>query len=114
MRFLYALNVHFAICASGALQLLIQAQLDNSTTSRNTRLVKKARFRYPASIGEIIYVSKRGVDKQKMLNLVTCDYVYKGVSVLITGAAGTSKSWLGTAQGHLACMNRLKVAYHNV
>ena len=57
--------------------------MDNSTTSRNTCLVKKARFRYPASIGEIIYDSRRGVDKQKVLNLATCDYVYKGVSVLI-------------------------------
>ena len=35
-------------------------------------------------------------------------------SVLITGAAGTGKSWLGTALGHQACMNGLKVAYYNV
>ena len=67
--------------------------------------VKKARFRYQASIGEVIYDGKRGVDKQKVLNLATCDYVRKGVSVLITGATGTGKSWLGTALGHQACMN---------
>ena len=42
------------------------------------------------------------------------DYVRKGVSVLITGAAGTDKSWLGTALGHQACMNGCKVAYYNV
>ena len=96
------------------LQLLIQAELDNRMTSRNSRMVKNARFRYQASIGEVIYDSKRGVDKQKVLNLATCDYVRKGVSVLITGAAGTGKSWLGTALGHQACMNGLKVAYYNV
>lgn len=96
------------------LQLMIQAELDNRTQSRNARLVKNARFRYQASINEVLYDSKRGVDKQKVLNLATCDYVRKGVAVLITGAAGTGKSWLGTALGHQACMNGLKVAYYNV
>lgn len=96
------------------LQLLIQAELDNRTQSRNARLVKKARFRYQASISEVIYDSRRGVDRQKVLNLATCDYVRKGVSVLITGPAGTGKSWLGTALGHQACMNGLKVAYYNL
>lgn len=96
------------------LQLLIQAELDNRTQSRNARLVKKARFRYQASISEVIYDSRRGVDRQKVLNLATCDYVKRGVSVLITGPAGTGKSWLGTALGHQACMNGLKVAYYNL
>lgn len=96
------------------LQLLIQAELDNRTLSRNSRLIKKAHFRYQASIDEVIYDSKRGVEKQKVLNLATCDYIKKGVSVLITGAAGTGKSWLGTALGHQACMNGYRVAYFNV
>lgn len=105
---------HDSLSLKDGLQLLIQAELDNRITSRNSRLVKKARFRYNASIGEVIYDSKRGVDKQKVLNLATCDYVRKGVSILITGAAGTGKSWLGTAFGHQACMNGYKVAYYNV
>lgn len=96
------------------LQLLIQAEIDNRIQSRNARLVKNARFRYQASIDEVIFDSKRGVDKQKVLNLATCDYVRKGISVLITGASGTGKSWLGSAFGHQACMNGLKVAYYNL
>lgn len=105
---------HDSLSLKDGLQLLIQAELDNRTTSRNSRLVKKARFRYQTSISEVINDSNRGVDKQKVLNLATCDYVRKGVSVLITGAAGTGKSWLGTALGHQACMNGYKVAYYNV
>lgn len=103
-----------ALSLKDGLQLLIQAELDNRTQSRNSRLVKNARFRYQASISQVIYDSKRGVDKQKILNLATCDYVRKGVAVLITGAAGTGKSWLGTAFGYQACMNGLRVAYYNV
>ena len=105
---------HEELSLKDGLQLLIQAELDNRNASRNTRLVKNARFRYQASISEVIYDGKRGVDKQKVLNLATCDYVRQGVSVLITGAAGTGKNWLGTALGHQACMNGLKVAYYNV
>jgi len=86
------------------LQLLIQAELDNRTLSRNERLVKNARFRYKASIDEVIYDAKRGIDRQKVLNL----------SMLITGASGTGKSWLASAFGHQACMNGLKVAYFNL
>ena len=105
---------HDSLSLKDGLQLLIQAELDNRIQSRNSRLVKKARFRYQTSVSEVIYDSKRGVDKQKVLNLATCDYVCKGASVLIAGAAGTGKSWLGTALGHQACMNGCKVAYCNV
>ena len=105
---------HDSLSLKDGLQLLIQAELDNRTASRNARLLKKARFRYQASISEAIYDSRRGLEKQKVLNLSTCDYLRKGVSVLITGPAGTGKSWLGTALGHQACMNGLKVAYYNV
>ena len=100
---------HDSLSLKDGLQLLIQAELDNRTTSQNKRLAKKARFSYLVSIGEVIYDSKRGVDKQKVLNLATCDYLRKGVSVLITGAAGTGKIWLGTALGHQACMNGLTI-----
>lgn len=105
---------HDSLSLKDGLQLMIQAELDNRTASRNARLIKKAHFRYQASVNEVIYDSKRGVDKQKVLNLATCDYVRQGVSVLITGPAGTGKSWLGTALGHQACVNGLKVAYYNV
>ena len=96
------------------LQLLIQAEMDSRQQSRNARLIKNAHFRYHATIDELIYDTKRGVDKQKVLNMATCDYVRNGISALITGAAGTGKSWLGSAFGHQACMNGLKVAYYNL
>ena len=50
---------HDSLSLKDGLQLLIQAELDNRILSRNARLVKNARFRYKASIGEVIYDSKR-------------------------------------------------------
>ena len=57
------------------LQLLIQAELDNRRQSRNSRLVKNARFRYSASLEEVIYDEKRGLDKAQLVNMATCDYI---------------------------------------
>lgn len=96
------------------LQLLVQAELDNRRQSRNARLLKQARFRYCASIEEVIYDGKRGVDKAQLMNLATCEYIRNGVPVLITGAAGTGKSWLATALGHQACSSGIRTSYHNM
>ena len=96
------------------LQLLVQAELDNRKQSRNAKLVKNAKFRYRASVEEIIYDEKRGIDKALIMNMATCEYIRRGVPVLITGAAGTGKSWLGTALGYQACVNGLKTIYFNM
>ena len=85
--------------------MMIQAELDNRTMSRNAKLLKKAHFRYQASIDQVIFDSSRGVDKQKVLNLASCDYIKYGTPIIMTGAAGTGKSWLASALGHQACMN---------
>ena len=52
--------------------------------------------------------------KQKVLNLASCDYIKYGTPIIMTGAAGTGKSWLASALGHQACMNGYKVAYFNL
>jgi DNA replication protein DnaC len=96
------------------LQLMIQAELDSRRQSRNERLLKNARFRYQATLEELSYDPQRGLDKAKVLGLATCDYIDKGIPVLITGPAGTGKSWLGTALGYQACINGYKTAYFNV
>ena len=64
------------------LQLLIQAELDNRNQSRNARLIKKAHFRYHASISEVIYDSKRGVDKQKVRK-TGCPYLLRELPVQV-------------------------------
>ena len=104
---------HDSLSLKDGLQLLIQAELDNRTASRNAKLVKKAAsaIRPPSTR---LSLTSRGVDKQKVLNLATCDYIKYGRPMLITGASGTGKSWLASAFGHQACMNGLKVAYFNL
>jgi DNA replication protein DnaC len=95
------------------LELLIQAEMDERSNKRFDRLQKSARFRYQASIEELNYEPSRGLDRGLIANLVTCDFVSKGESILITGAAGCGKSFLISAMGHHACANGFTVAYYN-
>ena len=65
------------------LQLLLQAEKDQRKENRNARLIKEARFRYQASIEEVIFDASRGVEKNKVMQLASCEFIRRGISVLI-------------------------------
>ena len=93
------------------IDLLLQAETDSRRNNRNTRLIKNARFRYNCTIEELECDPVRGLDKSLVMQLATCEYVRNGVPVIITGPAGTGKSYLATALGQQACLLGLKVRY---
>ena len=49
------------------------------------------------------------LDKNRVMELATCAYIKGGIPIIITGPAGTGKSWLATALGHQACMQQVLV-----
>lgn len=95
------------------LQLLLQAEEEERSIKRFERLKTSARFRYQASIEEIHFDATRGLNKDLITNLASCDYITKGESVLITGATGCGKSFIASALGHHACIHGKNVAYYN-
>jgi DNA replication protein DnaC len=103
-----------ALSLSDGLQLLLQAEKDQRKVNRNARLIKEAGFRYQASIEELVFDTARGIDKNQVLQLASCEYVRKGVAILISGATGTGKSWLATALAYQACLSGFHVAYFNL
>lgn len=96
------------------LQLLLQAENEQRIENRNARLLKLANFRYQATVMETQFDASRGLDKNRVMELATCSYIKAGVPILITGAAGTGKSWLSTALGRQACTMGYKVRYYNI
>ena len=96
------------------LQLLLSAESEQRKENRNARLLKTANFRYQATIVETRFDASRGLDKNRVMELATCAYIKGGVPIIITGPAGTGKSWLATALGHQACMLGFKVRYYNI
>ncbi|MEA3447793.1 MAG: IS21-like element helper ATPase IstB [Bacteroidota bacterium] len=95
------------------LEILLQAEQEERINRRFERLQKNAKFRYRASIEEIDYSPERGINKDLLANLATCEYISKGESVLISGATGCGKSFIASALGHQACVHGKSVAYFN-
>ncbi len=96
------------------LLLMLQAECEQRKENRNLRLIKQASFRYQATLAEMLFDSSRGLDKNRIMDMATCSYIKRGIPILVTGPAGTGKSWLATALGHQACMLGYKVRYYNV
>lgn len=93
------------------LDILLQSEIDSRRNNRNQRLMKNAHFRYCCTLEEIDFDPSRGLDRTAVMQLATCDYIRQGLPVIITGAAGTGKSYLATALGQQACMLGLRVRY---
>ena len=67
------------------LLLLLQAENEQRNENRNERLLKRARFRYQATIMETQFDVTRGLDKNRVMELATCRYIKSGIPVIITG-----------------------------
>jgi len=95
------------------MQLLLQGEADERSNRRFDRLLQNARFRYRASVPELVYDAARGLDKAIVSELSTCRWIEKGESLLISGATGVGKSTLATALGTQACAMGFSVMYFN-
>lgn len=100
-----------SLSLNDGLDILLQSELDSRRNNRNQRLMKNARFRYSCTLEEIDFDPSRGLDRATVMQLATCDFIRQGLPVIITGAAGTGKSYLATALGQQACMLGMKVCY---
>jgi len=93
---------------------IIEAEWDDRHNRKIVRSVGNARFRYKASIEEIIYDPSRNIDKNKILRLAGCEYIKKAENILITGSTGVGKSYLATSLGQQACIEGYRVMYFNM
>jgi DNA replication protein DnaC len=103
----------FELSFSEGLEILIEREEEERKNNRFIRLIKGARFRYQASLEELIYEPSRGLNKTLITDLASCQYIARGESVLIVGATGCGKSFLASSLGHQACLHGYSVIYFN-
>jgi DNA replication protein DnaC len=76
----------------------------------NTRL-KQAKLRQIASMEDLDYSKRRGLDRSLMNSLHSGRWFKEGTNVLISGPTGVGKSYLACALGHRACVIGYKTRY---
>lgn len=90
---------------------LVESEWDDRRNRTLQRSLKNAGFRYQAAVEQLDYGPDRGLDKNQLQRLITCDFIGKGEDLFITGSTGTGKSFLASALGYQACLCGYKVLY---
>ena len=93
--------------------LLVDSEWDDRHNRSIDRGMKRAKFRYKATLEQLDYSSDRGLDKNQIHRFGDTTFITKKENIMITGSTGTGKSFLASAIGHQACTMGFKVLYSN-
>lgn len=93
------------------LGLLVDREVTLRKDRRQTQLLRQAKLRLQASIEDLDFRSPRGLDRSVILRLASCDWIRHHQVVLINGATGTGKTYLGCALAQAACRQGLSSRY---
>jgi len=92
--------------------------VDSEWTARQNKylgnLIVKAGMRQSACLEDIDYSVSRGLTRDLVMQLSSCSWIRENHNLLITGAAGTGKTFAACAFGNCACRQKLKVQYYRV
>jgi DNA replication protein DnaC len=90
---------------------LVEQEWDDRQNRSVERMVKNAKFRYPAQVEKVMFEQERGIDKNLIYRLAEGAFIKRAENIIITGSTGTGKSFLASALGHQACLYGFKVFY---
>jgi DNA replication protein DnaC len=94
--------------------LLVDSEWISRQNKRLANLVRKAGMKYNCAIEEFVFTPERSVNRQTIMQLSSCTWIQDTLNVLITGATGSGKTFLGCALGNAACRNGFKVLFKRV
>ena len=94
------------------LGLLTDIEWTSRKNNRLKKLIQTAKFDQPqAHIADINYTAQRKLDQALIARLATCTYIDEKHNVIIMGATGSGKSYIGCALGMEACKQFYSVRY---
>lgn len=97
------------------LGLLVDAEWLHRENKRLKRTLAEAKLRIAgASVEDIDYPARRELDRAVVRQLATCRWVEERLSVVITGATGTGKTYVACALAQQACRKGFRALYRRV
>jgi len=82
--------------------LLVDYEKQARENAKQARLFKQAKLKVDACLEDVIYSPSRGLDRQVIAHLSTCQYLNNAQNIIITGPTGVGKTWLSCAFGNAA------------
>ena len=93
------------------LGVLVDAEWTSRENRKLTNRLRQGKLPMPAVVEDIDYRYPRKLDKEKMLDLLSCRWVQTHQNVIITAATGLGKTYLPCALGNKACREGYRVLY---
>jgi len=91
--------------------LLVERELVYRDNRRLTRLLQLAALKQRACLEDLDFRARRGLDRSQLASLTSCDWIRCGQNLVIHGATGCGKTFLGCAFAHQACRQGLSALY---
>lgn len=98
---------------SPVLSRMVEAEVEHRRINSAERLVKRAHFRYQASIQSIATGVNRNIDADTVARLAEGRWIKQGQNLLVTGPTGAGKSYLISALGRQACLQGFSTLYYH-
>jgi DNA replication protein DnaC len=101
-----------ALCFEERLALMVDREVHHRGDKRRAGLLKRAQLKYPqACIEDVDGRAGRGFERPMLMSLALSRWVEDGTAILITGPAGSGKSWLACALAQYACRRGQSALY---
>lgn len=92
--------------------LLVDAEWNRRQANKLARRIREAHLNIPsATVDMIEYHADRKLDKAEITRYATCRYIDEEHHIIIKGASGSGKTFLGCALGNAACRKFKSVRY---
>ncbi len=90
---------------------VVEPQLIRRREGAVERRIRAAKFPSRKSLDNFDFDFQPGLDRQRVLDLATLEFVRRGQNLLLAGMSGTGKSHICIAIGYLACAAGFRVRY---
>jgi DNA replication protein DnaC len=93
------------------LRELLEVELHDREKRTVNRLLKAAKFPDPKTFDQLDWAALKGVSRQKIMQLASCEYLTKAEDVVLAGPIGTGKTHIAISLGVEAARRRFRVAF---